>query len=86
MGFMSDRVRGLRRRRAARMIFGHVRSGMIVMRRRRILARKTVARANERNRARDDGAEKRQKDDGFVHCRLAPVRFPDAVQREAVHR
>jgi hypothetical protein len=50
-------VLGMRRWRAAWMILDDKRSGMIVRRRRRILARKSVARASKRNDAGDDGAK-----------------------------
>ena len=45
----------------------HERDGMIVVWRRRILARQPVARANERDGAGDNGAEERQEDDRLVH-------------------
>ena len=50
------------------MILGHERRGVIVMRRRRILPRIAVARAQKCNSAGDDGGEKRQNDDRFVHA------------------
>ena len=43
------------------------------MRRRRILAGKAIAGADKRNRAGNDGAEKRQEDDGLVHYRCPSV-------------
>jgi len=46
----------------------HQRGGMIVMRR-RILAGKAIAGADKRDRAGNNGAEERQKDDGLVHYR-----------------
>jgi hypothetical protein len=39
------------------MVLGDERGGMIVRRRRRILARKTVARTDKRNDAGDNGAK-----------------------------
>ena len=47
----------------------HERSGMIVVRRRRILAGQPVAGADERDGAGNDGAQERQEDDGLVHYR-----------------
>ncbi len=64
-------VRGVRRRRGVHVL-RHERRGMIVMRRRRILARQAVAGADERDGAGNDGAKKRQEDDRFVHCRYFP--------------
>ena len=60
----------------------HERDGMIVVWRRRILARQPVARANERDGAGDDGAQERQEDDGLVHTALNPLRIPDALQHK----
>jgi hypothetical protein len=60
-------VFGLRRRRTVRAAFGHERGGMVVVRRRRVLARKAVARADKRNHAGDDGAQKRQENDRKIH-------------------
>jgi len=50
-----------------RMSPGNQRGGMVVMRRRRVLARIAIARADQRNGAGDDGAEQRQDDNGLVH-------------------
>ena len=49
---------------------------MIVMRRRRILARQAVAGADKRDGAGNDGAKKRQEDDRFVHYRCATIPHP----------
>ena len=54
-------------RRSCGRCSAHRRGGMIVMRRRRIFAGKAIAGADKRDRAGNDGAEKRQEDDGFVH-------------------
>ncbi len=49
VGLVSDRVRRIRRRRGVTM-FGNRRRGVIVVRRRRILARIAVTRADKRDR------------------------------------
>ncbi len=53
---------------AVRMAFVDRNRRVVVVRRRRILAGKTIASAEQRNGARDDGADQRQRDDGFVHA------------------
>ncbi len=50
------------------MTFRHQRRRMVVVRRRRILAGKRLRAPNSAIDAGDDGAEKRQGNDGFVHC------------------
>src|SRR4029077_4165514 len=45
--------------------------GMMAHRRRWLLAGETVACAHERDDARDNGAQHRQKNDGYVHAALA---------------
>jgi hypothetical protein len=75
-------VRGFRPRRAVRMILGHEGSGVIVVRRRRIFARITVARANERDHAGDDGAKQRQDHNGFVHAAQPFIKFTSSTAIE----
>ena len=47
---------------------------MIIVRRRRVFTGIAIARANKRDNAGDDGADKRQDDDGFVHLKARSVR------------
>ena len=56
---------------------------MRVMRRRRILAGKTIASADKRNRAGKDGAKERQEDDGLVHLSAQPfIRLTSSTAME----
>ena len=56
-------VRGRRVRRGVNAVLRHKRSGVIVVRRRRVFARKPIARADKRDGAGNDGANQRQQDD-----------------------
>jgi hypothetical protein len=67
------RVRGLGNGRAVRVVLGNERRGMIVMRRRRIFPRMTMAGADERDCAGNNRAKERQKDDRFVHFKNRAV-------------
>ncbi len=66
MGDVGMRARG--RRRGVRTVLRHQRRGVVVVRRRRIGARMAAGRADQRDRAGDDGPEQRQKDDGEIHA------------------
>ncbi len=68
-------MRGMWIRRAVRMTFRHRRRGMIVVRRRRILAGKAIMGADQRDKAGDNRAKERQGYDGFVHVRLRPIQL-----------
>jgi hypothetical protein len=72
---------GLGHWRAAFVVFGHQRDGMIVMRRRRIFARMTLACADERDDAGNDRAKERQKDDRFVHLKNRAVQLKVDARR-----
>ena len=63
-----DGMRRVRRRGAVRVAFIDQSSRMIVVRRRRAFAGKAVAGADKRDHAGNDGADQRQRDDGFVHA------------------
>ena len=56
---MKNCVRRIRRRCTVRMILGDGRRRVVVVRRRWVLARKAVARADKRDHARDDGGKER---------------------------
>ncbi len=75
-------MRVLRMRRGARMRLGYQRRGMIVVRRRRILAGQPVARADQRDGAGNDGDQERQKDDGLVHAAQPFIKFTSSTAIE----
>src|ERR1700740_1770419 len=74
------------RMRGVPMRLRHERGAVIVVRWRRILARQPVARADERDRAGNDGAQERQEDDSLVHLELAPAvlrrRHPEVAAKQ----
>jgi hypothetical protein len=72
IGVRDGGVFSVQRRRGARMILAYQGSAMITGRRRRILARETVARTDQADDPGDDRAQERQQNDGFVH--LSPYR------------
>jgi hypothetical protein len=66
-------MRSVRIRRAVRMTFGNRRRGVVVVRRRRILAGEAIMGADQRDKAGDDRAKERQRYDSFVHARIRPI-------------
>ena len=60
-------VCGVQRQRAVSVALRHERGGVIVVRRRRVLAGQAIARADQRNHAGDNGAQKRQENDRKIH-------------------